>query len=184
MEAVGYDLYCKMLNEAVKHLKGEMDEETYTTTIDINVDAFIPQSYIPNEYQKLDIYKRIAAIETDEDMEDMMEELIDRYGDIPKKVEKLLEVARLKSLAHSVYVISIEQKGERYIFTMYKKAKVNPVKIPALLTTFKGELTFNVAAENPYFVYQKKLLNKKAKTDNSLEIVKNVLNGLKGLIED
>ena len=183
MEAVGYDLYCKMLNEAVKHLKGEMDEETYNTTIDINVDAFIPAAYIPNEYQKLDIYKRIAAIETDEDMEDMMEELIDRYGDIPKKVEKLLEVARLKALAHEVYLISIEQKGERYIFTMYEKAKVNPLKIPDLIDKFKGELQFNAAAENPYFIYQKKNVNKKDKTISSLEIVKNVLNGLKGLID-
>ena len=65
MEAVGYDLYCKMLNEAVKHLKGEMEEEeTFTTTMDLNVDAFIPASYISNEYQKLDVYKRIAAIES------------------------------------------------------------------------------------------------------------------------
>ena len=65
MEAVGYDLYCKMLNEAVKQLKGEMEEEeTFTTTMDLNVDAFIPASYIPNEYQKLDVYKRIAAIES------------------------------------------------------------------------------------------------------------------------
>ena len=86
MEAVGYDLYCKMLNEAVKQLKGEMEEEeTFTTTMDLNVDAFIPASYIPNEYQKLDVYKRIAAIENREEMEDMTEELIDRFGDIPKK---------------------------------------------------------------------------------------------------
>ena len=74
MEAVGYDLYCKMLNEAVKQLKGEMEEEeTFTTTMDLNVDAFIPASYIPNEYQKLDVYKRIAAIENREEMEDMTE---------------------------------------------------------------------------------------------------------------
>ena len=71
MEAVGYDLYCKMLNEAVRYLKGEAEEENYTTTIDLNVDAYIPDSYIPNEYQKLDIYKRIAAIESGEEMEDM-----------------------------------------------------------------------------------------------------------------
>lgn len=85
MEAVGYDLYCKMLNEAVKHLKGEMEEETFNTTMDLNVDAYIPDSYIPNEYQKLDIYKRVAAIENEEEMEDMLEELIDRFGDIPKR---------------------------------------------------------------------------------------------------
>ena len=183
MEAVGYDLYCKMLNEAVKHLKGEMEEETYTTTMDLNVDAFIPDTYIPNEYQKLDIYKRIAAIESEEEMEDMVEELIDRYGDIPKKVETLLEVAALKALAHSVYVTSVEQKGETYTFTMYEKAKVQPQKIPALLEEFKGELTFKADADNPCFQYQKKLKNKNAKSGGTLEVVKNVLNGIKGLID-
>ncbi|MGN1267632.1 MAG: TRCF domain-containing protein, partial [Dorea sp.] len=183
MEAVGYDLYCKMLNEAVKHLKGEMEEDTYTTTMDLNIDAFIPDSYIANEYQKLDIYKRIAAIESEEERDDMVEELIDRFGDIPKKVEKLLEVATLKAFAHSVYVTSIEQKGDTFTFNMYDKAKVQPQKIPALLESFKGDLTFKADVENPCFVYCKKIRNKREKVPGALEIVKNVLIGIKGLIE-
>ncbi len=181
MEAVGYDLYCKMLNEAVKHLKGEMDEEAYTTTIDLNLDAYIPDTYIANEYQKLDIYKRIAAIETEEEKEDMVEELIDRFGDIPKKVEMLLEVASLKAFAHKLYVTSIEQKGETYTFTMYEKAKVKPERIPSLLLEFREDLVFK--ADVPAFVYQKKIRNKKEKPPGALEVVKNVLIGIKGLID-
>ena len=92
MDAVGYDLYCKMLSEAVRHLKGEIPEETYATTVDLNIDAYIPASYITNEYQKLDIYKRIAAIETEEEQEDMLEELIDRFGDPPRKVQQLIKL--------------------------------------------------------------------------------------------
>ena len=84
MEAVGYDLYCKMLNEAVLELKGEGTIEDYETVVDIDVDAYIPATYIRSENQKLDIYKRIAAIETEEDLADMTDELIDRFGDIPK----------------------------------------------------------------------------------------------------
>ncbi len=84
---------------------------------------FVPDSYIPNEYQKLDIYKRIAAIENEEEMEDMTEELIDRYGDIPRKVMKLLEVATLKALAHRVYVTAVEQKGERYYLPCTRKRR-------------------------------------------------------------
>lgn len=183
MEAVGYDMYCKMLNEAVKHLKGEMEEETYATTMDLNVDAYIPDSYIPNEYQKLDIYKRIAAIEDEEEKDDMVEELIDRFGDIPKKVEKLLEVASLKALAHSVYVTSVEQKGEVYTFTMYEKAKIQTTKIPQLLESFKGELVIKADSENPCFIYEKKIRNKKEKGVDALTVVKNVLIGLKGLID-
>ena len=183
MEAVGYDLYCKMLNEAVKHLKGEMEEETFNTTMDLNVDAYIPDSYIPNEYQKLDIYKRVAAIENEEEMEDMLEELIDRFGDIPKKVETLLAVASLKAIAHSAYVTAVEQKGERFTFSMYEKAKVQLQKIPGLLEQFKGDLAFKADAENPCFLYEKKSRNKKEKNTDVLAVVKNVLIGIKGLID-
>lgn len=182
MEAVGYDLYCKMLNEAVKHLKGEMEEETYTTTIDLNIDAFIPASYIPNEYQKLDVYKRIASIENEEEMDDMIEELIDRFGDIPKKVQQLLNAAHLKALAHSAYVISVEQKGEEYKFTMYEKANVHAERIPALLQEYRGAITFKVDT-NPYFIYYKKGNNKKEKDEKVLELVKKVLIDIKGLID-
>ncbi|MBQ4559804.1 MAG: transcription-repair coupling factor, partial [Tyzzerella sp.] len=183
MEAVGYDLYCKMLNEAVKHLKGELEEEPYTTTtVDLNVDAFIPASYIPNEYQKLDIYKRIASIENEEEMDDMLEELIDRFGDVPKKVQQLLSIALLKSLAHSAYVVSVEQKGEVFKFTMYEKAKVHVERIPMLIEKFKGNLKFTVDT-NPYFTYQKLSKNKKEKDEDVLELVKNVLNEIKTLLD-
>ena len=155
MEAVGYDLYCKMLNEAVRQLKGGPEAETFTTLIDLNVDAYIPEYYIKNEYQKLDIYKRIAAIESEEELEDMTEELIDRFGDIPKKVQQLLVIASLKSLAHSVYVTAIEQKGEEIRFTMYEKAKIDPSGIPKFLDSYKNDLIFR-AEEPPYFLYCRK----------------------------
>ena len=116
-------------------------------------------------------------------MEDMTEELIDRFGDIPKKVEVLLEVAALKALAHSVYVTAVEQKGERYTFLMYEKAKVHPEKIPKLVSDFKGELIFKADVGQPCFVYEKKRRNKKEKNSDVLEIVKKVLIGIKGLIE-
>ena len=182
MEAVGYDLYCKMLNEAVKQLKGEMEDESFSTTMDLNVDAFIPDSYIPNVYQKLDIYKRIATIESEEEMEDMIEELIDRYGDVPKKVLKLLEVARLKALAHAVYVTSVEQKGERYVFTMYEQARVNPAGIPELIEQFRGSLVFKMEG-TPQLIYEEKLKNRRGKEEEPLEVVKNVLNSMKTLLE-
>ena len=142
MEAVGYDLYCKMLNEAVRQRKGEIPEEIFNTTIDLDVDAYIPASYIPNEYQKLDIYKRIAAIESEEEMDDMLEELIDRFGDLPKKVQQLLQIANLKALAHSADVAVVEQKQDTYRFVMYEKARSDPGKIPTLLEKYRGDLNF------------------------------------------
>lgn len=180
MEAVGYDLYCKMLNEAVRQLKGGPEAETFTTLIDLNVDAYIPEYYIKNEYQKLDIYKRIAAIESEEELEDMTEELIDRFGDIPKKVQQLLVIASLKSLAHSVYVTAIEQKGEEIRFTMYEKAKIDPSGIPKFLDSYKNDLIFR-AEELPYFLYCRKGRNKKSNTENVLDTVRRILEDLKKL---
>ena len=180
MEAVGYDLYCKMLNEAVRQLKGGPEAETFTTLIDLNVDAYIPEYYIKNEYQKLDIYKRIAAIESEEELEDMTEELIDRFGDIPKKVQQLLVIASLKSLAHSVYVTAIEQKGEEIRFTMYEKAKIDPSGIPKFLDSYKNDLIFR-AEEPPYFLYCRKGRNKKSSTENVLDTVRRILEDLKKL---
>ena len=180
MEAVGYDLYCKMLNEAVRQLKGGPEAETFTTLIDLNVDAYIPEYYIKNEYQTLDIYKRIAAIESEEELEDMTEELIDRFGDIPKKVQQLLVIASLKSLAHSVYVTAIEQKGEEIRFTMYEKAKIDPSGIPKFLDSYKNDLIFR-AEEPPYFLYCRKGRNKKSNTENVLDTVRRILEELKKL---
>ena len=133
MEAVGYDLYCKMLGEAVKQEKGELDEDVFTTTMDLNVDAYIPDAYIPNEFQKLDIYRRIASISGEEEMDDMVEELIDRFGDIPKKVQQLLQIAALKALAHEAGVIGVEQKQDEIKIIMYENAKVVPDRIPKLI---------------------------------------------------
>ena len=180
MEAVGYDLYCKMLNEAVMQLKGGGEEEIYTTTVDINIDAYIPDSYIKNEYQKLDVYKRIAAIETEEEMDDMMEELIDRFGDIPKKVQQLLHIAAIKGLAHSAYVIAVEQKGQAYQFTMYEKAKIDPQKIPGLLKAYGNSLTFR-AEEPPYFRYEKRGRSGKESGEDVLQLLRKILEDIRGL---
>ena len=180
MAAVGYDLYCKMLNEAVKELKGEKEEDQFTTTMDLNLDAFIPESYIKNEYQKLDIYKRIAAITTEEEMDDMTEELIDRFGDIPKKVQQLLHIAALKSLAHAAYVTAVEQKGSDFKFTLYEKAKLDPQKIPGLLQRYGNKLVFR-AEEQPYFFYQKKGRSGKETGEDTIQLLRKILEDIREL---
>ena len=128
----------------------------------------------------MDIYKRIASIANQEEMDDMLEELIDRFGDVPKKVQQLLTIAMLKALAHSAYVVAVEQKGETIKFTMFERAKVKAEAIPALLEQYKGDLQFKVDA-NPYFTYQKKGKSKKDKDEDILELVKKVLNDIKSL---
>lgn len=153
MEAVGYDLYCKMLNEAVKQAKGGAAAEEFETSIDIEIDAYIPPSYIPNEYQKLDIYKRVASIETQEETEEMMEELLDRFGEPPKSVCNLLKIAQLKARAHHVYIKEIIQKGTVLRMIMHERAEINTIKIPDVVKQYDGKLTFTAAGKNPVFVY-------------------------------
>ena len=153
MEAVGYDLYCKMLNEAVKEAKGIPQQEEFETTIDLNVDAYIPGTYIPNEFQKLDIYKRIAGIENQEEYEDMLEELMDRFGEPPKAVQNLLAIAALKAMAHRLYITEVKQMGEEFRLTMHERAQVNPAAIPQLLKAYGEELSFK-AEGTPWFLYR------------------------------
>jgi transcription-repair coupling factor (superfamily II helicase) len=154
MEAVGYDLYCKMLNEAVKSMKGEdLNEETYETTVDMDMDAFIPATYIKNEIQKLDIYKRIADIENEEEMMDMQEELVDRFGDMPVAVNNLLNIALLKAVCHSLYIVGLVQKETEVKLMMYPKAKLAVQKIPELVAKYKNNLKF-IPQASPYFQFK------------------------------
>ncbi len=154
MEAVGYDLYCKMLNEAVKSMKGEVtEEETYETTVDMDMDAFIPATYIKNEVQKLDIYKRIAEIENEEELMDMQEELTDRFGDMPSAVNNLLNIALIKSICHSLYIVGLVHKENEVKLMMYPKAKLAVEKIPELMLKYQNNLKLMPQA-NPYFVYR------------------------------
>ena len=113
----------KMLAEAVQEAKGIAPAEAFETTIDLNVSAYIPDSYISNESLKLDTYKRIAAIENKEEYEDMTEELTDRFGEPPKNVQNLLAVAELKALAHCAYVTELKQMGDSVRVTLQQHAK-------------------------------------------------------------
>ena len=157
MQAVGYNLYCKMLNEAVLRLKGNkaVDEDDFETVADIQIDAFIPDSYIKNEALKLDIYRRIAAIEGEEEKDDMLEELIDRFGEPPTAVMNLLAITLLRGRAHSLYIKEVQTRPDRVTLTMYEKAKIRVERIPELMERMGGNMTFR-KTDPPQFVCQLK----------------------------
>ena len=180
MEAVGYDLYCKMLNEAVKEAKGEVVEERFDTSLDVKVDAFIPPTYISNEFTKLDMYKRIAGIESEEEVEEMLEELIDRFGEPPKSVQNLLTIARLKAEANRVYVKDITHSGEELKLVMYERAKIDPAKIPELVEKLPG-MKFVMDTKNPYFSYIM-TINSKVKNTPVLDVLKDILEKMRILL--
>ncbi|MBP5158703.1 MAG: DEAD/DEAH box helicase, partial [Lachnospiraceae bacterium] len=141
MEAVGYDMYCKLLNEAVRKLKGlEETGEEFDTGIDLEIDAYIPSSYIKNEGQRLAMYKRIADIENSRELEDLEDELTDRFGDLPVCVENLLYIALTRHAGHEVYVTSITQKQAIVKLAMYPKAALDVAGIPKVISKYENRL--------------------------------------------
>lgn len=160
MAAVGYDLYCKMLNEAVNDLKGIKNEYSFETNVDLSVDAYIPSTYIKSEYQKLDIYKRIAAIESEEELSDMKDELVDRYGSLSTPAVNLLNIALIKSMAHKIGIMEMKGTIEdgpsgcyKTVMKVYPKAEINTEAIPDFIDSFGGAMKL-VSGSRPQFIWR------------------------------
>ncbi len=151
MEAVGYDLYCKMLNEAVKNLRGIETREDYPTLVDIDVNAYIPPDYIMNEVQKLEIYKRIAGVETQAECDDMTEELLDRFGEVPRSAANLMRISLLRVEAHRLYITELKGRNEHIVVQMYPTAPVLVEKIPEFLHRYGNRITMNTKGA-PQFI--------------------------------
>ncbi|HIT72465.1 transcription-repair coupling factor [Tyzzerella sp. An114] len=173
MESVGYDMYCKLLDEAVRKLKGEEVSESFETSMDIDINAFIPDFYIHDEKQRLEIYKKISLVSSMENYYDIQEEIEDRYGDIPKSVQNLLEVVLVKAEAHKRGVTNIVQKGNNIVITFKPDAKIDPVKLTELINKNKSRYLFTSGA-NPYLTIK---TNPKEKI-TALTYIKNVLQDL------
>ena len=179
MEAVGYDLYCKLLNQAVLELKGQRKEEdSFNTVVDCDIDAYIPSSYIRNEYQKLDVYKRISSIENEEESMDMQDELIDRFGEIPKTVDNLVRVAGLRALAHQAFVTEVKINCQEIRLVMYRNAKLKTEGIPDLIAGYKGDLKFQMGEEPTFYMVSRK---KNSSTEEMMGLAEALLKELRAL---
>lgn len=158
MQAVGYELYCKMLKEAVSNLKGLDIKSDFDTLIDLNIDAYIPSEYIVNEVQKLDIYKRIAAIENIGEMRDMKEELMDRFGVIPECVNNLLRISMIRANAHALFMTDVKNMDginrSEITFTIKKDASLNPNGVINLFKRYP-DLSFSNKSYQFVYSYQK-----------------------------
>ena len=167
MEQVGYDMYTRLLNEVIKEEKGEKVEETIDVTIDLNVSAFIPENYIEDSSQKIEIYQDIANCRTEEDLQNIIDEIIDRYGNMPDEVNNLIEISRIKNLAREKQVIKIQSRPMGIMFTFNE---FNNENIDVLLEKYKNKIHFS-ATGKPYITL---------KIDNNeIEEVKKFLEVLK-----
>ncbi|MBX7371019.1 transcription-repair coupling factor [Clostridium chauvoei] len=173
MAAIGYDLYCRMLEDTIKIIKGEIDKEPVETTVDIKVDAYIPGTYIEDEIQKIEIYKKIAAIDNIEDYMDIKEELQDRYSGIPDAVQNLMDIAYIKSKAKLLSIQEIKEMPKEVRFKFADGFKdIN--KIYKLLLKDYKDKVFLMFGENPYFSIKPNEIKK----EQILEFYKEMLDNL------
>lgn len=175
MEAVGYEMYCKLLDEAVREIKGETVLPEVDTQIDLKITAYIPTSYIENINQKIEVYQDIANMDKEEQISEIIDELIDRYGDIPKEVMNLLDVARIKILARSLKILNVTQKGDNVIFEFDDPETIKEGKVQILIDIYKSRIFFSSGVK-PYITLK---LQSKKDSDIVEEVVK-ILNILKG----
>ena len=141
MEAVGYDMYIRLLNEAIAEQKGEAPPPSpEDCLVDITIDAFIPESYIENAAQRIDAYRKIASIMGVQDSRDVVDELVDRYGELPKSVMGLVNVALTRNRALKLKITEIVQRGEKVFFYI---AQPEIYQIQALLAFYKNRVRFN-----------------------------------------
>lgn len=146
MEQVGYDMYNKLLDEVVKETKGEQVVEEEEILIDINLSAYIPDKYIEDSSQKIEIYQDIADCKTEEDIQNIIDEIIDRYGDMPREVENLMEVARIKNAARNTNVTKIQERPMGIVFTV---KDIDNDKLEELINEYRNNIRFS-AGEKPY----------------------------------
>ena len=145
MEAVGYDMYLQLLSEAISEEKGEQPEKIPECLVDIQIDAHIPEDYISSLNQRIDMYRKIMLVNNEQDKSDLIDELIDRYGDPPKSVVGLIDVSLLRNKAAHLGITEISQRnGAMYFYTEY----VSTDQIAALQKAYKGRIAFNGAGKS------------------------------------
>jgi len=165
MESVGYDMYLKLLNEAVLEEKGEAPQQSYECMIDIQVSAHIPESYIESSAQRLEIYRHIADIRNEDDASDVIDELIDRYGDPPQAVKSLVDVALIRN---TCAILGIKEISQRENVIMLFAQSIDLKAVSALVTKLRGRVMVN-AGQKPY-------ISAKLKPDQSpVECIREVI---------
>ena len=168
MEKVGYDTYCKLLDEVIKEMQGIEVVEEQDVQIDLAVSSYIPDNFIENSSQKIEIYQNIALCRTEEELQNVIDEVIDRYGRLPKELENLIDIARIKQLARKANILKIAQRENEIVF-YFVKEKIKPEMVNILITKYPMLVKFSNAVE-PYVTLRIK------ENENIIEKAKEFLN--------
>lgn len=174
MSSVGYDLYCRMLEETIAKIRGDIEEEAFETTIEIKIDAYIPSGYIKDETQKIEVYKKIASISSDEELVEIEDEIEDRFSDIPPSVRNLINIAYLKSIANELGIVEIKEVKEKLDIKFINKEKLSRELIKKILSDYRGELAVKLGDE-PVLYYNLKNIKKENLLERLIELFKEFL---------
>ena len=148
MEQVGYDTYCKLLDEVMKETQGIKVKEERDVQIDLDISSYIPDNFISDSSQKIEVYQNIALCRTEEDIQNVIDEIIDRYGTLPDEVENLIEIVRIKELARSINIVKIAQRYNNIVF--YFSDNNYPAEwVSALIEKYGDRIRFSKSIE-PY----------------------------------
>ncbi|MEA4827724.1 MAG: TRCF domain-containing protein, partial [Clostridium sp.] len=178
MASVGYDLYCRMLEDTVKIVRGEIDKEPFETTVDIKVDAYIPSGYINDEVQKIEVYKKIASLDSKEGIMDIQEELEDRFSDIPPSVYNLMNIAYIKSVANKIGIVEIKEKISEIEIRFESRNFISQDLIRGIMKKYNRKIIFKMG-EEPALGYQLK----DVKREEVIETLKEFLEYMETMVE-
>ena len=151
MATVGYDLYVKMIEEAVRELRGDVSQGDIETRVDVRLDAYLPQEYIANDLLRVEMYKKIASIKDRENREDLIEELVDRFGDPNRPVMNLIEAAHLKALCARLGIDYVTMRGDELVLRFCMNADIDLMRVLAAVKGFPKVL--RVKPVNPPELY-------------------------------
>ena len=179
MEEIGYDLYVKLLSQAVKKRMGETEDSDFDTSVDIPIDAYIPEEYVRNEYLKLELYKRISHIESIEDAEDIMAEVEDRFGKIPKQVSFLLDVALIRAKAHAAYLSHVRYKDGWAYYIIQDTSKYKIEELDRFIKKYKGNMRIVATKESGFMVKTSSLIQ-----ENMLKSISETIDDIRSLINE
>ena len=171
LESVGYEMYTRLLEEAVKELQGEEYEKPFEVLIDLKVSAFIPDEYISINGQKIEAYQDIANITNEDQISEIVDELIDRYGEMPKEMFNLIEIARIKTYLRKLRISKMIQNGQNVVFTLTDTGIMTTDKIQFLLDNFNKRVFFSGSNGN--------LVTLKLQSNIESDTLKDVLKFLK-----
>ncbi len=151
VSAVGYDLYCKLIEEAVREAKGDFSgqrESDLETRVELHVNAFLPERYVPGQMQRMEIYKRISSIRTDEDRSDLLDELIDRFGEPDEPVTNLMDVAYLRSLANRIGAEFVTYQNDALKLRLNTQYVIDPSLLYKAMVTSDPRLGMQTGKRN------------------------------------